>query len=109
MKIEINKSLYLFFFEDEGFLRQAFLQIKEEEIHDNILDELKTIGPKLFAQKINGDNINDNEFYAETEKYNLYILSKFDINLEKISKELDKINEEANLKSKKLTDKNNSP
>ena len=37
-----------------------------------------------------GNNINDKESYVETESYNLYILSNFDINIEKIRNEFDK-------------------
>ena len=109
MKIEINKSLYLFFFEDEGFLRQAFLQIKDLDISEYIIFELETNVPKYLKNNSTGNNINDKESYVETESYNLYILSNFDINIEKIRNEFDKIKEEKNLKSKKLADKNSNP
>ena len=109
LKFQINKSLYLFFFEDEGFLRQAFLQIKDLDISEYIIFELETNVPKYLKNNSTGNNINDKESYVETESYNLYILSNFDINIEKIRNEFDKIKEEKNLKSKKLADKNSNP
>ena len=108
LKIQINKSLYLFFFEDDGFLRQAFFQIKDLDISDYIIFELEKNAPKYFKKNNKGNKINDNESYVENESYNLYISSNFDISLAKIKNELDKINEEKNLKSKELTDKNNN-
>ena len=98
LKIKINEFLYLFFFEEDDFLRQGYLQIKNTNLSENIIFDLETNGPRYFVKNINGNNINDKESYVETETYNLYILSKFDISIEKIRNEFDKINNEKNFK-----------
>ena len=108
LEIRINKLFYLFFFEDNGFLRQGFLQIKDDEFSTLAIDEIKTTGPRNFIKYTNGKDIDDKELDVENESINLHILSKFDINIEKIRNEFNKINEEKNLKSMKLTDKNRS-
>ena len=44
LEIRINKLIYLFFFEDNGFLRQGFLQIKDDEFSTLTIDVIKTTG-----------------------------------------------------------------
>ena len=52
LKIQINKSLYLFFFEDDGFLRQAFFQIKDLDISEYIIFELEKMLPNISKKII---------------------------------------------------------
>ena len=98
LEIKINELLLLFFFSDNDFLRQGYLQIKNGNLSEEILFELESIGPRYFVKNYNGKNMNDKEIEIDSENFNLYILGKFDINIEQVRNEFEKINEEKNFK-----------
>ena len=104
LEIKINELLLLFFFSDNDYLRQGFLQIKNNS--EEIIFKLESIGPRNFVKNYN-KNMNDKEIEVDSENFNLYILGKFDINIEQVRSEFEKINEEKNFKfmskSMKLT------
>ena len=88
----------LFFFSDNDYLRQGYFQIKNKKFSEEILFELEGIGPRYFVKNYNGKNMNDKEIEIDSENFNLYILGKFDINIEQVRNEFEKINEEKNFK-----------
>jgi len=98
LEIELNKLFYLFFFEYDGYLRQGFLRIKDENLSEKIMFELKRDTPTYFVKNYTGNKINDKESCIKQPEFDLYIFSKFDINIEKLKKEFEQINEEKNLK-----------
>ena len=97
LEIKITKLLHLFFFIYGGYLRQGFLYMKDENFSGNILNELKKNSPTYFVKNYTGEKINDDEVYIEQPEFNLFILGKFDINIEKLKIEFEKINQEKSL------------
>ena len=63
-----------------------------------ILFELENSGPSYLVKHYTGKKINDEESYFENKNYNLFILSKFNINIKKIKDEFEKVNEEKSSK-----------
>ena len=103
LEIKITKLLHLFFFIYGGYLRQGFLYMKDENVSGNILNELKKNSPTYFVKNYTGEKINDDEVYIEQPEFNLFILGKFDINIEKLKIEFEKINQEKSLKFRSKT------
>ena len=98
LEIELNKLFYLFFFEYDGYLRQGFLRIKDENLSGKIMFELKRDTPTYFVKNYTGNKINDKESCIKQPEFDLYIFGKFDNNIEKLKKEFEQINAEKNLK-----------
>ena len=98
LEIKINKLFYLFFFEYNGYLRQGFLRIKDENVSGNVMFELKRNTPSFFVKNYTGEKISNQESLIKQPGFDLYFFSKFDINIEKLKKEFEQINEEKNLK-----------
>jgi hypothetical protein len=88
----------LFFFEYNGYLRQGFLRIKDENVSGNVMFELKRNTPSFFVKNYTGEKISNQESLIKQPGFDLYFFSKFDINIEKLKKEFEQINEEKNLK-----------
>ena len=103
LEIKITKLLHLFFFIYGGYLRQGFIYMKDENFSGNILNELKKNSPTYFVKNYTGEKINDDEVYIEQPEFNLFILGKFDINIEKLKIEFEKINQEKSLKFRSKT------
>lgn len=94
LQVPINELLYLIFFEDNGFLRQGFLEITNGNTSGKILLELQQNGPIYFVKNYTGKKIDDKECEYKGNDFNLFIKGKFNINIDKIKEDFEKINEE---------------
>ena len=98
LKIKINELLYLFFFVENDHLRQGYLQVKNENSDWNIMNEIERNGPSYFVKNFTGDKINEKECEINENDFYLYIFPKYDINIEKVKIDFEKMNEEKELK-----------
>ena len=99
-----NGLLYLFYFEYCGNLRQGFLEIKN--MNSDILAEFIKNGPIFFLKDKTGKHLGDDEVFICEDIFELFILRKSEINIEKTRKELETIKQIKLTQSTKLPDKN---
>ena len=99
LKIKINDLLILFFFEDNGNLRQGFLRVKDRNLLESKMEEFEKNGPSYFTKNYKGDLLKDEECIINEPDFDLYIFERFGINIEKVKKEFEKINEEKIIRS----------
>ena len=99
LKIKINDLLILFFFEDDGNLRQGFLRVKDRNLLESKMEEFEKNGPSYFTKNYKGDLLKDEECIINEPDFDLYIFERFGINIEKVKKEFEKINEEKIIRS----------
>ena len=99
-----NGLLYLFYFEYCGNLRQGFLEIKN--MNSDILAEFIKNGPIFFLKDKTGKHLGDDEVFIYEDIFELFILRKSEINIEKTRKELETIKQIKLTQSTKLPDKN---
>ena len=97
-QITLANGFYLFYFDYNGNLRQGFLKINDI----NIMYEFEQNGPVFFAKNKTGKLLDDNEIFYFENNFQLYILRKTEINIEKTKKELEKINQRKLSNSSKL-------
>ena len=97
-QITLANGFYLFYFVYNGNLRQGFLKINDI----NIMYEFEQNGPVFFAKNKTGKLLDDNEIFYFENNFQLYILRKTEINIEKTKKELEKINQRKLSNSSKL-------
>ena len=93
LQISLSNGLYLFYFEYKGNLRQGFLKIKDINSLNNIMYKFELSGPLFFIKDKTGINLDDNELFISNDCFELFILKKTEINIEKTKKELEKIKE----------------
>ena len=101
-----NELLYLFYFEYSGNLRQGFLKIKDKSSFYDIMDEFGENGPIFFLKDKTGKHLDDEEVFECEDRFELFILRKSEINIEKTKKELEEIKQIKLTHSTKLPDKN---
>ena len=101
--IRITRMFSLFFFEINDHLRQGAIKIKNKNSIMKVLSEFYKSGLQFFIKDKTGKRIGDEECYHSDEDFELYILRKFDININKIREDLEKIDEEKFLKQRSLS------
>ena len=106
LQIFLLNGFYLFYFVYNGNLRQGFLKIKDINSFNNIMYEFEQNGPVFFAKDKKGIHLDDNELFINDNYYELYILRKTGINIEKTKKELEIIKERKFSRSARLPDFN---